>query len=104
VSDLRVAVLGLGMMGAFHVDLLSTAVKGVTITVVNDFVQAKADEVAARIGARVVADPIEGINDSEVDAVRNNRKEYVQLAGLTNPVDEESTPGVRAPDLIGDRP
>ena len=69
VSDLRVAVLGLGLMGAFHVDLLSTAVKGVTITVVNDFVQAKADDVAARIGARVVADPIAAINDPEVDAV-----------------------------------
>ena len=36
---------------------------------VNDFVQAKADEVAARIGARVVADPIDAINDPEVDAV-----------------------------------
>ena len=39
MTDLRVAVLGLGMMGAFHVDVLSTTVKGVTITVVNDFVR-----------------------------------------------------------------
>jgi myo-inositol 2-dehydrogenase/D-chiro-inositol 1-dehydrogenase len=69
VTDLRVAVLGLGMMGAFHVDVLSTTVKGVTITVVNDFVRAKADDVAARVGARVVADPIAAINDPEVDAV-----------------------------------
>ena len=69
MGDLRVAVLGLGMMGAFHVDLLSTVVKGCTVTVVNDFVQAKADEVGARIGARVVADPIEAIKDPDVDAV-----------------------------------
>ena len=69
MSDLRVAVLGLGLMGSFHVDLLSSRIRGVQVTVVNDFVQAKAEEVAARIGARVVADPIEAITDPEVDAV-----------------------------------
>lgn len=69
MSDLRVAVLGLGMMGAFHVDLLTTSIRGVTVTVVNDFVTAKAEETAARIGARVVADPIAAINDPQVDAV-----------------------------------
>jgi myo-inositol 2-dehydrogenase/D-chiro-inositol 1-dehydrogenase len=69
MSDLRVAVLGLGMMGAFHVDLLTSAVKGADVAVVNDFVPAKAEAVAAEIGARVVADPIEAINDPDVDAV-----------------------------------
>ena len=63
MSDLRIAVLGLGMMGAFHVDLLSSSIKGATVTVVNDFVADKAEAVAARIGARVVADPIAAIND-----------------------------------------
>jgi myo-inositol 2-dehydrogenase/D-chiro-inositol 1-dehydrogenase len=69
MSDLRVAVLGLGMMGAFHVDLLTSSIKGATVTVVNDFVPVKAEAVAARIGARVVEDPITAINDPEVDAV-----------------------------------
>ncbi|HET9650464.1 MAG TPA: Gfo/Idh/MocA family oxidoreductase [Microlunatus sp.] len=69
MKDLRVAVLGLGVMGSFHVDLLSTVVKGVTVTVVNDFVASKAEQIAARIGARAVADPIEAIHDPEVDAV-----------------------------------
>ena len=69
MSDLKVAVLGLGMMGAFHVELLSTAIKGVSVTVVNDFVSEKATEVAARIGALAVADPLEAINHPEVDAV-----------------------------------
>lgn len=69
MSDLRVAVLGLGMMGAFHTELLTSSIRGVTVRVVNDFVPAKAEEVAARIGARVVIDPIDAINDSEVDAV-----------------------------------
>ena len=55
MTDLRIAVLGLGVMGAFHVEALTTRVKGATVTVVNDFVAAKAEEVAARIGARVVA-------------------------------------------------
>ena len=58
MTDLRVAVLGLGLMGSFHTELLTSRIRGVQVTVVNDFVQAKAEEVAARIGARVVADPI----------------------------------------------
>lgn len=69
MTDLRVAVLGLGLMGSFHTELLTSRIRGVQVTVVNDFVQAKAEEVAARIGARVVADPIEAIKDPEVDAV-----------------------------------
>lgn len=69
MTDLRVAVLGLGLMGSFHTELLTSRIRGVQVTVVNDFVQAKAEEVAARIGARVVADPIEAILDPEVDAV-----------------------------------
>jgi myo-inositol 2-dehydrogenase/D-chiro-inositol 1-dehydrogenase len=69
MSDLRVAVLGLGMMGAFHVDLLTSTVRGVQVSMVNDFVAEKAQQVADRIGARVLADPIAAINDPEVDAV-----------------------------------
>lgn len=69
MTDLRVAILGLGLMGSFHTELLTSRIRGVQVTVVNDFVQAKAEEVAARIGARVVADPIDAISDPEVDAV-----------------------------------
>lgn len=68
-GDLRVAVLGVGMMGAFHAEALSTRTKGATVTVINDFFAEKAAEVAGRIGARVVADPLEAIADEEVDAV-----------------------------------
>jgi myo-inositol 2-dehydrogenase/D-chiro-inositol 1-dehydrogenase len=68
-GDLRVAVLGVGMMGAFHADALATRVKGARVVVVNDFAADKAAEVAARVGARVVADPFEAIADPEVDAV-----------------------------------
>jgi myo-inositol 2-dehydrogenase/D-chiro-inositol 1-dehydrogenase len=68
-QDLRVAVLGVGLMGAFHVDALSQRIRGVTVTVINDYLPAKAAEVAGSVGARVVDDPIAAINDAEVDAV-----------------------------------
>ncbi len=68
-DDLRIAVLGVGMMGAFHVDALSKRVRGARVTVVNDYLAEKADEVAVKVGARVEADPIAAINDPEVDAV-----------------------------------
>ncbi|SEQ00367.1 Gfo/Idh/MocA family protein [Microlunatus flavus] len=68
-GDLRVAVLGVGMMGAFHADALATRTKGARVVVVNDFAPDKAAEVAARVGARVVDDPIAAIDDPEVDAV-----------------------------------
>src|SRR4029434_8067739 len=68
-DDLRIAVLGVGMMGAFHVDALSKRVRGARVTVVNDYLADKADEVAAKVGARVQADPIAAVNDPEVDAV-----------------------------------
>jgi myo-inositol 2-dehydrogenase/D-chiro-inositol 1-dehydrogenase len=69
MSDLRVAVLGVGLMGAFHAETLSTRVRGARVSVVNDFFADKAYEIAASVGARVVADPIEAIIDPEVDAV-----------------------------------
>ena len=68
-DELRVAVLGVGMMGAFHVDALSKRVRGAKVTVVNDFLADKAAEVAGAVGARVEADPIAAINDPDVDAV-----------------------------------
>jgi myo-inositol 2-dehydrogenase / D-chiro-inositol 1-dehydrogenase len=68
-DELRIAVLGVGMMGAFHVDTLSKRVRGAQVSVVNDFLADKAAEVAGAIGARVEDDPIAAINDPDVDAV-----------------------------------
>jgi myo-inositol 2-dehydrogenase / D-chiro-inositol 1-dehydrogenase len=68
-DELRIAVLGVGMMGAFHVDALSKRVRGAKVTVVNDFLADKAAEVAGGVGARVADDPIAAINDPDVDAV-----------------------------------
>jgi myo-inositol 2-dehydrogenase/D-chiro-inositol 1-dehydrogenase len=69
MSDLRIAVLGVGMMGAFHADALSSRIRGARVTVVSDFFADKAAEVAARVGARVEADPIAAIHADDVDAV-----------------------------------
>jgi myo-inositol 2-dehydrogenase/D-chiro-inositol 1-dehydrogenase len=70
MSDLRVAVLGVGIMGADHVARLDTKISGARVAVVNDFVTEKADALAATIeGCRAVADPLDAIADPEVDAV-----------------------------------
>ena len=68
-GPLRVGVIGVGMMGAFHVDALSKRIRGAKVTVISDFFADKARDIAAPIGARVVDDPIAAINDPEVDAV-----------------------------------
>ena len=69
MSELRVAVIGVGKMGAFHVDSLSRRVRGARVTVVSDADAARAEEIARAVGARVDADPIEAIGASDVDAV-----------------------------------
>jgi myo-inositol 2-dehydrogenase/D-chiro-inositol 1-dehydrogenase len=68
-EPLRIAVLGVGMMGAFHVEALSRRIRGARVVVVNDFFADKAAAVAGSVGARVVGDPMEAISDPEVDAV-----------------------------------
>ena len=68
-NPLRIAVLGVGQMGAFHVDALSKRIRGAEVTVISDFFADKAESVAAAVGARVIDDPIAAINDPEVDAV-----------------------------------
>ncbi len=69
MSELRVAVLGVGVMGSFHVDALSRRVRGARVVVVNDFLPERAAAVAGPVGARVVDDPYAAIADPEVDAV-----------------------------------
>jgi myo-inositol 2-dehydrogenase/D-chiro-inositol 1-dehydrogenase len=69
-GELRVAVLGVGMMGADHVARLSRRIAGARVTVVSDAFTEKAEQVAGEVpGCRVVSDPLEAIADPEVDAV-----------------------------------
>jgi myo-inositol 2-dehydrogenase / D-chiro-inositol 1-dehydrogenase len=69
-AELRVAVLGVGLMGADHVARLYSRISGARVTVVSDAFADKAEQVAATVpGCRVVADPLAAISDPEVDAV-----------------------------------
>jgi myo-inositol 2-dehydrogenase/D-chiro-inositol 1-dehydrogenase len=69
-GELRVAVLGVGMMGADHVARLHSRISGVRVVAVSDAFAEKAEQVAAEVpGCRVVGDPLAAIADPEVDAV-----------------------------------
>ncbi len=69
-DDLRIAVLGVGIMGADHVARLTSRISGARVVVVNDFLTEKAETIAAGIpGCRAVTDPLDAIADPEVDAV-----------------------------------
>ncbi|HTI74913.1 MAG TPA: Gfo/Idh/MocA family oxidoreductase [Mycobacterium sp.] len=70
MSDLRIAVLGVGVMGADHVARITSRISGAHVAVVNDYLPEKAAEVAAAIpGARVANDPFDAIIADDVDAV-----------------------------------
>ena len=70
MSDLRVAVLGVGIMGADHAARLTSRISGARVTVVNDYLTEKADALAATIpGCRSISDPLDAIADAGVDAV-----------------------------------
>jgi myo-inositol 2-dehydrogenase/D-chiro-inositol 1-dehydrogenase len=70
MSDLRIAVLGVGMMGADHVARITARISGARVAVVNDYMSEKAAEVAAAVpGARVANDPFDAIADEDVDAI-----------------------------------
>lgn len=69
-TDLRVGVIGVGMMGADHAERIARQTANATLVAVADPDQARATELAVRYGdVRVYADPLELIADDGVDAV-----------------------------------
>jgi myo-inositol 2-dehydrogenase/D-chiro-inositol 1-dehydrogenase len=70
MTELRVAVLGVGVMGADHVARIDRKIKGARVAAVNDYVTEKAEQIAAGIdGCRAISDPLDAIADPDVDAV-----------------------------------
>lgn len=70
MSDLHIAVLGVGVMGADHVARITSRISNARVAVINDYLPEKAQEIAASVpGARVVNDPMDAIADPDVDAV-----------------------------------
>jgi myo-inositol 2-dehydrogenase/D-chiro-inositol 1-dehydrogenase len=58
------------MMGADHVARITNTISGARVSVVNDYLTEKAEQVAASVpGARVVGDPLDAIAADDVDAV-----------------------------------
>ena len=63
------AVLGVGVMGAEHVRLLTDQVSGVEVVAVYDLNAARAAAVAATCGAEPADDPMVLIKDESIDGV-----------------------------------
>jgi myo-inositol 2-dehydrogenase / D-chiro-inositol 1-dehydrogenase len=70
MSEIRIAVLGVGVMGADHVARITSRISGARVAVVNDYLPEKAEQVVASVpGARVAGDPLDAIAADDVDAV-----------------------------------
>jgi myo-inositol 2-dehydrogenase/D-chiro-inositol 1-dehydrogenase len=70
MSDLRIAVLGVGVMGADHVARITSRISGARVAVVNDYLTEKAEQIASEIDdCRAVTDPLDAIAHPDVDAV-----------------------------------
>jgi myo-inositol 2-dehydrogenase/D-chiro-inositol 1-dehydrogenase len=68
--DLRVGIIGVGMMGADHADRLARRTAGARLVAVSDPDTARAEALAGQYdGVRTVADPLELVADEGVDAV-----------------------------------
>ena len=68
-GDLRVGVIGVGMMGADHGERLARRTAGARLVAVSDPDTARAGELATAYGVRSIEDPLELIEDEEVDAI-----------------------------------
>lgn len=69
-NDLRVGIIGVGMMGADHAERIARRIANATLVAVSDPDQERAAQLAARYeGVRTIADPLELIADEGVDAV-----------------------------------
>ena len=69
-KDLRIGVIGVGMMGADHAERVVNRVAGARLVAVSDPDTARAADLAAAFdGVRSVEDPLGLIADPEVDAV-----------------------------------
>ncbi|MGP9537210.1 Gfo/Idh/MocA family protein [Brachybacterium sp. AOP43-C2-M15] len=69
-QDIRVGVIGVGRMGADHVERIARRIKGARVSVLSDYLRETAETVAAAApGSRVVDTPEEVIAAEDVDAV-----------------------------------
>jgi myo-inositol 2-dehydrogenase / D-chiro-inositol 1-dehydrogenase len=70
MPDISIGVIGAGGMGSRHVMNLHRSVKGARVVAIYDLDQVRARQVAADCGtARAFSDPLQLIQDADVDAV-----------------------------------
>lgn len=68
--DLRIGIIGVGMMGADHAERVARRISGARLVAVSDPDTARATALAAALDdVRVIGDPLALIGDAEVDAV-----------------------------------
>jgi myo-inositol 2-dehydrogenase/D-chiro-inositol 1-dehydrogenase len=65
----RVGVIGTGIMGADHAQILQRFVSGAELVLVADVDLDRAERVAGQLGCRATSDPLALIDDVDVDAV-----------------------------------
>ncbi|MDX6294946.1 MAG: myo-inositol 2-dehydrogenase / D-chiro-inositol 1-dehydrogenase [Kribbellaceae bacterium] len=69
-QDLRIGIIGVGMMGADHADRVAHRISGARLVAVSDPDTARADALAGSLdGVRVMGEPLELIGHDDVDAV-----------------------------------
>lgn len=69
-QDLRIGIVGVGMMGADHADRVARRISGAQLVAVSDPDTARAEALAGSLnGVRVIGDPLELIGHEDVDAV-----------------------------------
>ncbi|MEO5610573.1 MAG: Gfo/Idh/MocA family oxidoreductase [Ornithinibacter sp.] len=69
-DDLRVAIIGVGLMGADHADRVAHRTAGARLVAVSDPDSARAEALALRhTGVRVVPDPLDLVAAADVDAM-----------------------------------
>ncbi|MEO6791528.1 MAG: Gfo/Idh/MocA family oxidoreductase [Ornithinibacter sp.] len=68
--DLRVGIIGVGLMGADHADRIAHRTSGARLLAVSDPDTARAGALAEAFdGVRAVPDPLDLVADDDVDAV-----------------------------------
>ncbi|MGO2536433.1 MAG: Gfo/Idh/MocA family protein [Brachybacterium tyrofermentans] len=69
-QDVRVGIIGVGRMGADHVERIRGRIKGARVSVISDYLRETAEKVSAETpGSRVVDTPEEVIAAEDVDAI-----------------------------------
>jgi myo-inositol 2-dehydrogenase / D-chiro-inositol 1-dehydrogenase len=69
MTDLRVGVVGVGVMGADHAERVARRTAGARLVAVSDPDSGRAEALAASLGVRMVEDPLDLIAADDIDAV-----------------------------------